>query len=46
MSNTESLLASQNSDLVIETERLIMRPMAINNVDDLLEYQSNPEIFR
>ena len=46
MSNTESLLASQNSHLVIETERLFMRPMAISDVDDPLEYQSNPEIFR
>jgi len=32
--------------LVIETERLILRPMAISDVDDLLEYQSNPEIVR
>jgi len=31
---------------VIETERLILRPMAITDVDDLLEYQSNPEIVR
>ena len=32
--------------LVIETERLILRPMANSDVDDLLEYQSNPEIVR
>ena len=31
---------------MIETERLILRPMANSDVDDLLEYQSNPEIVR
>ncbi len=34
------------TDLIIETERLILRPMKIEDVDDLLEYQSNPEIVR
>jgi aminoglycoside 6'-N-acetyltransferase len=32
--------------LIIETERLILRPMALSDVDDLLEYQSHPEIVR
>jgi aminoglycoside 6'-N-acetyltransferase len=32
--------------LVIETDRLILRPMAMSDVDDLLEYQSHPEIVR
>jgi len=32
--------------LHIETERLILRPMLMSDVDDLLEYQSNPEIVR
>jgi aminoglycoside 6'-N-acetyltransferase len=32
--------------LRIETERLILRPMQMEDVDDLLEYQSNPEIVR
>jgi aminoglycoside 6'-N-acetyltransferase len=32
--------------LIIETERLILRPMALTDVDDLLEYQSHPEIVR
>ena len=31
---------------MIETERLFLRAMAITDVDDLLEYQSNPEIVR
>lgn len=32
--------------LIIETKRLILRPMALTDVDDLLEYQSHPEIVR
>jgi RimJ/RimL family protein N-acetyltransferase len=32
--------------LVIETDRLILRPMAMSDVDDLLEYQSHPDIVR
>ena len=32
--------------LIIETDRLILRPMALTDVDDLLEYQSHPEIVR
>ncbi len=32
--------------LRIETERLILRPMQMEDVNDLLEYQSNPEIVR
>jgi aminoglycoside 6'-N-acetyltransferase len=32
--------------LRIETERLILRPMQLKDIDDLLEYQSNPEIVR
>lgn len=32
--------------LVIETGRLILRPMQMDDVDDLFEYQSNPEIVR
>ncbi len=32
--------------LIIETERLILRPMALTDVDDLIEYQSHPEIVR
>jgi aminoglycoside 6'-N-acetyltransferase len=32
--------------LKLETDRLVMRPMLITDVDDLLEYQSNPEIVR
>jgi RimJ/RimL family protein N-acetyltransferase len=31
--------------LAIETDRLILRPMAMSDVDDLLEYQSDPELF-
>lgn len=32
--------------LIIETTRLILRPMAMADIDDLLEYQSHPEIVR
>ncbi len=32
--------------LVIETNRLILRPISLSDVDDLLEYQSHPEIVR
>ena len=35
-----------NNELVIETERLILRPMRMSDVDDLLEYQSQPEIVK
>lgn len=35
-----------NNELVIETERLILRPMRMTDVDDLLEYQSDPEIVK
>lgn len=34
------------SELVIQTERLILRPMRMTDVDDLLEYQSQPEIVK
>ena len=30
----------------IETERLILRPMVLGDEDDLLEYQSHPDIVR
>lgn len=30
----------------IETDRLILRPLALTDEDDLLEYQSHPEIVR
>lgn len=30
----------------IETDRLILRPMELEDVDDLVQYQSNPEIVR
>jgi len=32
--------------LRLETERLILRPMLLSDVNDLLEYQSNPDIVR
>lgn len=38
--------SSTASTLVIESERLILRPMRMDDVDDLLEYQSHPEIVR
>ena len=31
---------------MIETSRLILRPMRVDDASDLLEYQSNPEIVR
>jgi RimJ/RimL family protein N-acetyltransferase len=31
---------------MIETDRLLLRPISLTDVDDLLEYQSNPEIVR
>ena len=37
---------STASPLVIETERLLLRPIRLEDVDDLLEYQSHPEIVR
>lgn len=33
-------------NLLIETPRLILRPLRFDDVDDLLEYQSHPEIVR
>ena len=30
----------------LETDRLILRPLALSDEDDLLEYQSHPEIVR
>lgn len=39
-------LEHSDKDLVIETDRLILRPMRITDVDDLLEYQSDPEIVK
>jgi RimJ/RimL family protein N-acetyltransferase len=38
--------SSTASTLVIESERLILRPMRMDDVDNLLEYQSHPEIVR
>lgn len=35
-----------NSDIVIETERLNLRFLRPDDADDLLEYQSHPEIVR
>jgi RimJ/RimL family protein N-acetyltransferase len=32
--------------LRIETERLILRPLALSDEDDLCEYQSHPEVVR
>lgn len=32
--------------LVIETERLILRPLRLSDTNDLLEYQSHPDIVR
>jgi len=32
--------------LRIETERLTLRPMIMSDVEDLYEYQSNPQIVR
>ncbi len=31
---------------MIETDRLLLRPMLLSDVDDLLEYQSHPKIVR
>lgn len=33
-------------DVVLETERLVLRPLSLNDVDDLLEYHSRPEIVQ
>ena len=38
--------SSTTGPLIIETERLILRPLQIDDVDDLLEYQSQAEIVR
>ena len=32
------------TDLTIETERLILRPWTLDDVDDLFEYASNPDV--
>lgn len=32
--------------MIIETERLVLRPMLASDAPDLLEYQSNPDIVR
>lgn len=47
-STTPSTLPVESSEntLVIETERLILRPMRMDDVEDLLEYQSHPDIVR
>jgi aminoglycoside 6'-N-acetyltransferase len=37
---------AESNQLRLETERLIMRPMQISDVNDLLEYQSHPDIVR
>ena len=37
---------NNTSDIVIETERLNLRFLRLDDADDLLEYQSNPEIVR
>ena len=34
------------SEFFIETERMILRPLRMDDVDDLYEYQSHPEIVR
>lgn len=46
MSHSATSQESSQPDLVIETERLILRPLRLTDVDDLLEYQSHPEIVR
>ena len=38
--------SSSATPLTIETERLILRPLRMSDVDDLYEYQSHPEIVR
>jgi RimJ/RimL family protein N-acetyltransferase len=38
--------ASSDNSIFIETERLILRPLRLEDVDDLLEYQSHPDIVR
>lgn len=35
-----------SKELFLETERLILRPLTLNDADDLFEYQSHPEIVR
>lgn len=37
---------STDATLIIETDRLILRPMRMDDVEDLLEYQSHPDIVR
>jgi aminoglycoside 6'-N-acetyltransferase len=46
VSDSNSTRTAQNNQLFLETDRLILRPMAMSDVDDLLEYQSDPEIVR
>jgi aminoglycoside 6'-N-acetyltransferase len=40
------ITTSTPAPLMIETERLILRPLRMSDVDDLYEYQSNAEIVR
>ena len=35
-----------NESLRLETNRLILRPIALSDVDDFLEYHSNPDVVR
>lgn len=38
--------ASAPSELVLETERLLLRPTHAEDVDDVFEYMSDPEVMR
>ena len=40
------ITSSSAAPILIETERLILRPLRISDVDDLYEYQSDAEIVR
>lgn len=44
--NPANDFSMNKSSLVIETERLILRPLQMSDVDDLLQFQSHPEIVR
>jgi aminoglycoside 6'-N-acetyltransferase len=39
-------MTGNSPNLIIDTGRLILRPLRITDVDDLYEYQSHPEIVR
>lgn len=39
-------MSSAPASLFIETERLILRPLTLDDADDLFQYQSHPEIVR